>query len=124
MKAGFWVCVVAAAAACSESKTPSSSGIDSNKKLVDLTPGERTQLCDYAVEIVGETRSQSCSGTTVTVMVKGTCDQETTGVRADCEVTVGQAESCFKALAADLCTAISACTALTQCSAEMVQFSR
>jgi hypothetical protein len=123
MKAVLWVCVVAAAA-CSDSKIPSSSGVDSNKKLTQLTPLERTQLCDYAVEVVGEMRSESCNGTTVTLMVKGTCDQETTAIRGDCEVTVGQAESCFKALDADLCNAITACAALTLCAPDMVQLRR
>jgi hypothetical protein len=77
----------------------SGSGVDSNKKLADLTASEANAECNYVFDTYPQVTVACSGGTSITKGEDPTkratdCDG-TTGVPAGCTVTVGQSEACI-----------------------------
>jgi len=106
---------MAVLAACSSS--PSSSGVDSTKRLNTLTAGERDQLCSFRTEVEHAPRSVTCKDTSeVMIQDKASCMSAFNAVDIQCQATVGDAETCFHAFDADPCGhGDGGCTALFVC---------
>jgi hypothetical protein len=110
--------VIAFLAACSDSDSSSGSGVDQNKKLIELTSSERQQLCEYMVEAQGGVHSKMCGdGLTITVMSASECDEGFAGFAPSCAATVDHAEACGEAAGDDLCNLLSSpsCGFLFEC---------
>jgi hypothetical protein len=88
---------VALVAACGGSG--SGSGIDSNKKLADLTASEVNTECNYLFDTYPQVTVTCPGGTTITKgedPTKRAADcNGTNDVPAGCTVTVGQSEACL-----------------------------
>src|SRR5262245_18270910 len=107
--------VIGSLVACSSS---SGSGIDSTKKITELTSSERQQLCEYMVEAEGGAHSKMCGdGLTITVKSATECSAGLSTLSASCTATVDNAEACAEAAGDDLCNLVSsqACAFLFQC---------
>jgi hypothetical protein len=122
MKRVRWQVAVIALAACSSSGS-AGSGVDGNKKLVDLSAADKDALCAYAVQAEGAPRTVTCTGgVTLTLKDQAGCVAGFAQIGASCTATVGQAEGCFHAIGADPCSfGGSACAPLLQCAIGMVQ---
>ena len=90
------ILLVALVAACGGG---SGSGVDSNKKLVDLTASEANEECNYLFDTYPLITVNCPGGTTITKgedpTKRATECNGTTGVAAGCTITVGQAEACI-----------------------------
>jgi hypothetical protein len=89
---------VALVAACGGG-SGSGSGVDSNKKLADLTASESDAECNYAYDTYPQVTVTCPGGTSITKGEDPTqraadCNG-TTDVPAGCTVTVGQVEACL-----------------------------
>jgi hypothetical protein len=112
----FVMCV--ALAACSDSSSGSGSGVETTKKLTELSTSERQQLCDYMVEAEGGVHSKMCGdGITISVKSASECTTAFSGFSASCTATVDNAEACAEAAGDDLCNLLSSqsCAFLFQC---------
>lgn len=110
-----WLCALAAVAACGSTTT--GSGVTPSKKLNELSPGERDQVCAYSVEVEQAPRTVMCgNNTSVTLQDKAACLTSFGEITIQCQATVGDAEICFQAIGDDPCShGIGACTALFTC---------
>jgi hypothetical protein len=86
---------VAFVAACDSSSGSLSSGVDSNKKLADLTASEASAECNYLFDTYPSVTVQCGAGSSVTKGKDSTDCDGTTGVPAGCTLTVGQSEACL-----------------------------
>jgi hypothetical protein len=98
-----------------------SSGVDGSKKIIDLSPAERGDVCDYTSDVQGGYGTMKVCGDGLTLSVKQRMDcitnlEETV---AGCTATVENLEACSEAVGEDLCKFLSepACAFLLQCSA-------
>lgn len=79
------------------------SGVSSSKQLGDLSEDEKSDLCDWMTTLeVDTSECATTTGTTATTL--GQCT-ETLGLMGTCDLTVGQVEECYNALADDPCSA-------------------
>jgi hypothetical protein len=118
------------AAACSGSEGgggSGSSGLQSSKRLIDLTAAENAQLCDWAVGKVGSYGNPgTCDRTATGVMAvaliyddQAACVADAPDPTSSCTGTVAQMEACVNSLpacatlenllAAPACAAVLAC---------------
>lgn len=107
---------VALMAACGSS----GSGVDSNKKLADLTASEATSECNYLFDTYPQKTVTCPDSTTVSVGEDPTkraaqCNG-TVGVPAGCTLTVGQAEACIDDLYNEPAATLCSSTAMTPAS--------
>lgn len=97
--------------ACGGGSGGGGSGVPSNTLLVDVTPDQAADLCEYFVNSQEQPeRTIDCGGgQTITVGINpedvaAQVADCTSGLQTDvtdgCDVTVGQAEDCFDALGA------------------------
>ncbi|HEY5950152.1 MAG TPA: hypothetical protein VIV40_31870 [Kofleriaceae bacterium] len=110
--------LIASLAACSDSGSGSGSGVDTTKKLNQLSGDERQQLCEYMVEAEGGVHSKMCGdGLNITVQSATECTSSLATFSASCTATVDNAEACAEAAGDDLCNLLSsqACSFLFQC---------
>lgn len=104
--------------ACTDSGSSSGSGVDSTKKLTELSTTERQQVCDYMVQAEGGVHSKTCGdGITINVKSAADCTTSLAGFKSSCTATVDNAEACAEAAGDDLCNLLSspACSFLFQC---------
>ncbi|GAC1356262.1 MAG: hypothetical protein NVS3B10_05830 [Polyangiales bacterium] len=83
---------------------PGPSGLDGNKRLVDLTPEEAARLCDDLAAKLGGYGSKKevpCRGGTTSVDApksQATCVADMTRFPKACAATVNQTEDCLRVL--------------------------
>lgn len=98
------------------------SGVESSKKLTNLSSSEREQLCDFMVDTWGGAQTKVCSDDiSVTTYDVDNCNAAfLTNLDASCEATVRNAESCAKAAGVDVCNLLAspACSFLFICQGE------
>lgn len=110
--------LIGALVACTDSGSSSGSGVESTKKLTELSTSERQQVCDYMVEAEGGVHSKTCGdGITITVKSAADCTTSLGSFSSTCAATVDSAEACAEAAGDDLCNLISSpsCSFLFQC---------
>ena len=95
----FLSCISVLAFACGDG----GSGVSGSKTLVSLNADQRTDLCEYIVDVLGAPRTVTCDGETKTSEQKTvtSCTTELTMLATaepNCPATVEQAENCFEAL--------------------------
>ncbi|HVV88016.1 MAG TPA: hypothetical protein VHE35_33475 [Kofleriaceae bacterium] len=95
----------------------SSSGVDTSKKLVDLSASDKQTFCAWRVATEGgEGHSTDCGdGITITTGSVAECVSGFDSFSASCTATVGDAEGCVEASAANECDPGSACDAIFAC---------
>ncbi len=100
-------------AACGGSEN---SGIDPGTPVRDLSVAEHQALCEWGVDLQGGPGERDCGDDPdVPVPTVAECVAELAEY-TDCSATVGDVESCTRALADDLCTLFHAeCAALLPC---------
>ena len=99
----------------------SGSGVSGSKKVVDLSPSEQRDLCEYIVDAQGGPRTIMCDpNTTIEIETVDECVADTAGLSSTCPVTVSQAEACAEALGdLDPCADVAfpaACAPLFECA--------
>lgn len=94
----------------------SSSGVDSSKRLVELTPAELMTLCEWSTaEQGGPGSMHECGdGATATIDTVAECVSGVGGLSDTCAYTVAQAESC---VGTEPCEALgnADCLAILEC---------
>jgi hypothetical protein len=121
---GFVAGAIALSACGSDDRPPSTTGIEPDKPLADLTDSEIRQLCDWTVaQLGGYGRSSECAGG---LQIRTFASQEECAARhrqdvlqPSCTATVADAEACITALDGDHCQVLSApeCGPLSECTA-------
>lgn len=106
---------LALVAACS-----GGSGIDGDKRVVDLSDSEIDDLCNYIIEQQGDARSETCTdedGVDFTVEFPDfdECVDSMLNYSGDCPSTVHQEEECAEKLGDDPCDDPAACHASDDC---------
>ncbi|MBS1123007.1 MAG: hypothetical protein H6Q90_5235 [Deltaproteobacteria bacterium] len=82
------------------------SGVATDKQLINLQSADVTRVCAYLADVAGPARMVDCGGgNIVTIGGDSTTECETDLAvfgtsNPNCTATVGQAEDCFEALAA------------------------
>lgn len=93
-----------------------SSGIDGQKKLVELDASENTTLCQYIADAEMGPRDVTCSGGLVLHIHSVDECIASAHFASSCTATVAQSEACADAIGADPCTfGGSACQPLFSC---------
>lgn len=116
--------LLCAFAACSDSDSGSgsgTSGVDSTKKVTELSSSEREDLCEYMTEAQGGVHSKDCGdGITLTVETTAECVANIGAFTTSCTATVDDAEACAEAAGDDLCNLLSspACSFIFTCSGD------
>ena len=87
---------------------PNGSGVDPNKRVVDMTAADFQKFCEWGTALQGPQRTVNCpSGSTTT---RGTSQPVATCVSSgqdfasghpNCESTVGEYEACLEAIVAE-----------------------
>jgi hypothetical protein len=97
----------------------SSSGVDSSRRVTELSDEEIADLCDWSsAELGGYGVERECSGQTVRTQASQQECMNSLGSDPSCTATVGDIEKCINALDGDLCRLLSepACLPLFQCA--------
>lgn len=87
------------AAACGDG-----SGVDSSKKVSDLSEGEIQQICEWGIDLQGGPRQITCGETSITLDVAGCVEsmKKELEIYETCSLTVGQLEACSEAQADEI----------------------
>lgn len=88
-------------AGCGGGSGDSTSGLPASEKLVDLTDGEKAQLCDWAVAKFGgygSTCNSDWSFMTYPDQASCVADSPNSTSTPDCDATVAQMEACINSL--------------------------
>jgi len=93
----------------------SSSGVDSNKQIFDLTDGEIDDLCDYILEKQGGARTEVCDDGEIEYPDHEECVDYLLSYGEDCTATVSDEEECAEQLGDDPCSDPAACHAADDC---------
>jgi len=93
------------------------SGVEGDKRLVDLNATEISDFCSYVVDVEMAPRTVDCGGG-VSVMLKDQADCISTFTQfiATCAATVTQGETCAEAVGTNPCANNAACAPLIQCA--------
>jgi hypothetical protein len=108
----------ASLAACGGDSGSGTSGVETTKKLNELSSSERQQLCEYMEDAQGGVHSKMCGdGVTITTQSAAECATDLGGVSTSCTATVENAEACAEAAGDDLCNLLSspACSFIFEC---------
>ncbi len=91
------------------------SGLDSSKTLGSLSSAELTDLCEFVVDTYPSEAVDCGDGQMFEPGTVAECTEDP--FPSDCAATVGQAEACVEALAADVCadTLPEACAPIFAC---------
>jgi hypothetical protein len=94
------------------------SGVQSDKRLVDLNATEISDFCSYVVDVEMAPRTVDCGGgLTITLKNQADCISSFGQFMASCAATVSQGETCAEAVGANPCaTENPACVPLLQCA--------
>jgi hypothetical protein len=88
-------------AGCGGGSGDSTSGLPASEKLVDLTDGEKAQLCDWAVAKFGgygSTCNSDWSFMTYPDQASCVADGSSPTGTPNCQATVGQMEACVNSI--------------------------
>ncbi len=99
MKFHLAIAALLYAAACGGDD--SRSGVDGGKQLSALTRAERTELCQWALEIDTDTVGSECGPENPPTVAD--CVEDLEEYPASCGVTVAELQGCIEALAEDPC---------------------
>jgi hypothetical protein len=107
-------------AACGGGDSGSDSGIDQSKNVTSLSASEVQTFCKWALaEQGGPGHEMMCgAGSSATVETQANCETRYGHFTSTCTATVGDAEDCVRAIAADLCALVpegNACQPLFAC---------
>jgi hypothetical protein len=93
------------------------SGVQSDKRLVDLSASEISEFCAYQVDVEMAPRTVDCGGgLTITLKNQADCVTSFGQFMPSCTATVSQGETCAEAVGSDPCNfGGAACTAILQC---------
>jgi hypothetical protein len=94
------------------------SGLDSDKRLSELTEAELLDLCEYIID-EGPSEPVECDdGVTYTPQTAAECAED--AFPESCTATVANAEACAEAIGEDVCTAFedSRCAWIFECIGE------
>jgi hypothetical protein len=103
---GVAVASMALAFACGGGSGGGGPGVSGSKKIIELSPAETEDVCDFLADLLGPEREIDC-GEGATVRVGGAdaaeCVAEFSDLQSnapDCMLTVGQYETCIRAIGA------------------------
>jgi hypothetical protein len=91
---------------------PGASGVDSNKQLIQLSDGDKQQLCTWT-EMVSPVKP--CPDGSMGGVDPGECMQQFSSIASECTATVADQEKCAQADACDFAAVVTACTPLFAC---------